>query len=226
MSRATINRSGWRGFELKFKEIPLQIYESFHKKFSGINEDTFETCRKCGGACEYNKIITLLPGEREYMAKQMGISTLKFEARYLDTLRMDDGTRLYVLKLGELCPFLNKETKECGCKNFKPIFCKVYPVVFTVEAENIKFTLDNWCKLSQIKEFQVYFETAIPLLLSLPIPIDWFRYVASYDYLCFDYNQLEKYKNEKKIYGFFSLKEVLGSEKNEIEIASICINFS
>jgi uncharacterized protein len=210
---------------LIFEEIPLQIYESFHKTFSGINEKTFETCRKCGGACEHNKIITLLPGEREYMAKQMNINVFEFEVRYLDILRMDDGTQLYVLKLGELCPFLNKETKECECRSFKPVFCKVYPVIFTFEAENMKYTLDNWCKLSQNKEFQVYFKTAIPLLSGLPIPLDWFRYVANYDYLCFDYNQLEKYKSKKKIYRFFSLKEVLGSEKNKSGTVDICINF-
>jgi Fe-S-cluster containining protein len=170
----------------------MHIFESFHKMFSGINENTFNTCRKCGGACEHNKIVTLLPGEKEYMAKEMSISIYEFEARYLDILRMSDGTRLYVIKLGKLCPLLNKETKECECRNFKPVFCKIYPVIFTIEAEKITFKLDNWCKLSRKKAFRVYFETAIPLLSRLPIPLEWFRYVASYDEICFDYNQLEK----------------------------------
>lgn len=203
----------------------MHFYESFHKMFSGVNESTFSTCRECGGACEYNKIGTLLPGEKEYIAKEMGISVYEFKIRYLDILRMDDGTRLYVLKLGKLCPFLNKETEECECRNFKPVFCKVYPVVFTVEAERIKFTMDNWCKLSQKKAFRIYFETVVPILLSLPIPIEWFRCVASYDNLCFDYNQLEKYRSEKKRGEVFSPEEILGSEKTEIETTSLCINF-
>ncbi len=207
-----------------FKKIPIHIYESFHKMFGGANENTFKTCKECEGACEYNKIGTLLPGEKEYMAKEMGISAYEFEVRYLDILKMDDGTRLYVLKLGKVCPLLNKETKECECRNFKPIFCKVYPVVFTVEAQKIKFTIDNWCKLSRKKAFRTYFEKAIPLLSSLPIPVEWFTYVASYDNFCFDYNQLEKYGSKKK-YEIFSLDEILHSEKTEIETASLlCIN--
>ena len=203
----------------------MHIYESFHKMFSGASEDTFKTCKKCEGACEYNKVGTLLPGEKEYMAKEMGMSVYEFEVRYLDILKMDDGTRLYILKLGKLCPLLNEETKECECRNFKPIFCKVYPVVFTVETRKIKFTIDNWCKLSRKQAFRTYFEKAIPLLSSLPIPVEWFTYVASYDNFCFDYNQLEKYGNERK-YEIFSLDEILSSKKTEIETASLCINFS
>lgn len=203
----------------------MHIYESFHKTFSGANENTLNTCKECEGACEYNKIGTLLPGEKEYMAKEMGLSVNEFEVRYLDTLRMDDGTRLYVLKLGRLCPFLNGETKECECKNFKPIFCKVYPVVFTVEAGRIKFAIDSWCKLSRKKACRTYFEKAIPLLLSLPVPEEWFMYVASYDNFSFDHSQLEKYRSLKK-HGIFSLEEVLSSEKTEIETASLYINFS
>lgn len=215
---------------MTFKKIPTHIYESFHKKFSGINENTFNTCKECGGACEYNKIGTLLPGEKEYMAKEMGISVYEFEVRYLDILKLDDGTRLSVLKLGKLCPFLNEESKECECRNFKPIFCKVYPVVFTVEAEGIKFTIDNWCKLSRKKAFRNYFEKAILLLSSLPIPIEWFIHVASYDNFCFDYNRLEKYRSKEK-YEIFSIEKILDSKKVEIktaslQTASLCINLS
>ena len=208
-----------------FNKVPMHLYESFHKRFSGVNENTFNTCEECEGACEYNKIGTLLPGEKEYMAKEMGISVYEFEVRYLDILRMDDGTRIYVLKLGGLCPFLNGETKECDCRNFKPIFCKVYPVVFTVEDGKIKFTLDSWCKLSRKEAFRTYFEKAIPLLLSLPVPEEWFMYVASYDNFSLDYNQLAKYRSKKK-YEIFSLEEILSSGKPEIETASLYINLS
>lgn len=193
--------------------------------FSGINEDTFATCQECEGACEHNKIGTLLPGEKEYMAKKMDISVNEFEVRYLDILRMDDGTQLYVLKLGKLCPFLNKQTKECECRNFKPIFCKVYPVVFTVEAESVRFSIDSWCKLSRKETFRTYFENSIPLLMNLPIPQRWFSYVACYDNYSFDYNQLEKNRRGKK-HKSFSLDELLESKKVEVETASLCINFS
>ena len=193
--------------------------------FSGVNESTFNTCKECEGACEYNKIGTLLPGEKEYMAKEMGINVYEFAVRYLDILRMEDGTRLYVLKLGRLCPFLNEETKECDCRNFKPIVCKVYPIIFTVEDDKIKFAIDNWCKLSKKKAFRTYFKKSIHLLSSIPIPIEWFAYVASYDNLLFDYNQLAKYRCKEK-YKIFSPEEILSSEKTEIETPSLCTNFS
>lgn len=198
-----------------FKKIPVNIYENFHRTFSGSNQNTFNICSKCGGACEHNKIGTLLPGEKEYMAKKMGMNLSEFKLKYLDILKMDDGTLIHVLKLGELCPFLNKETEMCECRDFKPIICKIYPVVFTVESGNVKFSIDDWCQLSRKKVCRNYFESAIPLLSRLPVPIEWFRHVVSYDDLYFDYDQLKKYRKGKNKYAVFTLKELLSFQKDE-----------
>ena len=208
-----------------YKKIPMQMYEGFHRMFSGSNQNTFNICRECGGACEHNKIGTLLPGEEEYMAEKMGISVSDFKVRYLDILKMDDGTLIHVLKLGKLCPFLNEENDECECRDFKPIFCKIYPVIFTLEDEKINFIIDDWCKLSRKEACRIYFETAIPLLSSLSIPIEWLRHVVSYDNLCFDYDQLERHRNGKNRYAVFSLEELLSLQKAEMETASLCIDF-
>lgn len=208
-----------------FKKIPMQIYEDFHKMFIGSNQNTFNICRECGGACEHNKIGTLLPGEEEYMAEKMGINVSDFKIRYLDILKMDDGTIIHVLKLGKLCPFLNEENEGCECRDFKPVFCKIYPVIFTLEDEKINFTIDDWCKLSRKEACRNYFETAIPLLSSLAIPIEWLRHVVSYDNLCFDYQELKKLRNGKNRYAVFSLEELLSLQKAEIETASLCIDF-
>ncbi len=189
--------------------------ENFHNTFSGSTEKTFNICRGCGGECEHNKIGTLLPGEKEYMAAKLGISVSEFKGRYLDFLEMDDGTRIDVLKLGKLCPFLNRETEECGCREFKPILCKIYPVVFKVEGERVNFIIDSWCQLSMKKECRSYFEAAIPLFLALPVPAEWFRYVASYDDLCFDYDQLKKHRRGKNPCEVFSLKELLDLQKGD-----------
>jgi uncharacterized protein len=204
-------------FRLKFKKIPMNMYENFHKIFSGSNQNTFNICRKCGGACEHNKIGTLLPGEKEYMAKKMGISVSEFKLRYLDILKMDDGTLVHVLKLGELCPFLNKETEVCGCRDFKPVICKIYPVVFAVENGKVNFTIDNWCQLSKKKACRNYFNSAIPLLSRLPIPIEWFNHVVSYDDLYFDYDQLRKCRKGKNQYAVFTLEELLSLQGDHLE---------
>ena len=197
------------------------MYENFHNIFSGSNRNTFDICRKCGGACEYNKIGTLLPGEEEYMAKKMGISVSEFKLRYLDILKMDDGTLVHVLKLGELCPFLNKETEACECSDFKPIICKIYPVVFSVESGKVNFVIDNWCQLSRKKVCRNYFESAIPLLSSLPIPVEWFNSVISYDDLYFDYDQLKKYRKGKNQYAVFSLEELLSLQRDPVETCKV-----
>lgn len=203
-------------FRLIFPEIPMDIYENFHRTFSGGNQNTFNVCSKCGGACEHNKIGTLLPGEKEYMAKKMGISVSEFKLKYLDILKMDDGTLIHVLKLGELCPFLNEETEVCECRDFKPIICKIYPVVFTIESDKVSFIIDKWCQLSRKKVCRNYFESAIPLLSHLPIPIEWFRHVISYDDLNFDYDQLRESRKGKNQYAVFTMRELLNFQKDEV----------
>ena len=199
-----------------FKKIPTNIYDNFHKSFKGSNQNTFNVCRNCGGACGNNKIGTLLPGEKEYMAKKMGISVSEFKLKYLDILKMDDGTFIHVLKLGELCPFLNKETEACECRDFKPIICKIYPIIFTVKAGRVNFTLDDWCQLSRTNVCRNYFKSAIPLLSRLPVPIEWFRHVISYDDLCFDYDRLKVSRRGKSQCAVFTLRELLSFRRDEI----------
>ncbi|AKB72822.1 YkgJ family cysteine cluster protein [Methanosarcina mazei] len=201
---------------MRFQKIPMNIYEKFHRTFSGSNQNTFNVCNKCGGACEHNKIGTLLPGEKEYMAKKMGMSLSEFKLKYLDVLEMDDGTLIHVLKLGELCPFLNTETELCECRDFKPVICKIYPVVFTVESGKVKFSIDDWCQLSRKKVCRNYFESVIPLLYRLPVPVEWFRHVVSYDDLYFDYDQLRESRKGKSRYAVFTLKELLNFQKEEL----------
>lgn len=194
----------------------MNMYDNFHRTFSGGNQNTFNVCSKCGGACEHNKIGTLLPGEVEYMAQKMGMNVSEFKLKYLDILKMDDGTLIHVLKLGELCPFLNEETESCDCRDFKPIICKIYPVVFNVEAEKVSFTIDNWCQLSRKKVCRNYFESAIPLLSRLPISVEWFRHVVSYDDLYFDYDQIRESRKGKNQYAVFTMRELLSFQKDEV----------
>jgi len=210
---------------LIFKRIPMHIFENFHNMFIGSSENTFKICQECRGACEHDKIGTLLPGEKEYMAEKMGISVSEFKVRYLDILIMNDGTRLDVLKLGKLCPFLNEENEKCECRDFKPILCKVYPIIFTLEANKISFIIDNWCQLSRKKSCRIYFESVIPLLSNLPLSVEWFKYVVNYDSFSFDCSKLEKSRRVKKKCAIFSLDELLSLRKNEIETASLCIDF-
>ncbi|HII02668.1 TPA: YkgJ family cysteine cluster protein [Methanosarcinaceae archaeon] len=208
-----------------FEKVPINMFDDFHNIFSGSNGKTFNICRECEGACEHNKIGTLLPGEKDYMASRLGISVREFEDLYLDILEMNDGTRIDVLKLGRLCPFLNRKTFECECREFKPILCKIYPVVFKVEGEGVNFIIDSWCQLSKKKECRNYFKNAIPLFSALPVPAEWFRYVVSYDDLCFDYDQLKTHRKGKKPCEVFYLQELLDLLKDESGAESLQICF-
>jgi len=129
---------------------------------------------------------------------------------------MGVGTLIHVLKLGELCPFLNRKTEVCECRDFKPLICKIYPVIFTVEAGKVNFTLDDWCQLSRKEVCRNYFKSAIPLFSRLPIPVEWFRHVVSYDDLCFDYDQLRESRKGKSQYAVFTLRELLSFQREEV----------
>ena len=177
---------------MEFEAIPAEFFDSFHEAFNGDTMMTFSVCHKCGGACEQSKIATLLPGEKEYLAARQGLEPDEFARRYLDVLEMEDGTRLDVLTL-EGCLFLSPDTHACACRGCKPILCEIYPVVFEVEGDEVRFFVDDWCPMMQLDEARAYFEkVAIPLLAGFPMPVGWCRLVESYDPLYFDYSAIER----------------------------------
>jgi len=178
---------------MRFDAIPMHHFVAFHAAFHGDTPATFGVCSKCGGACEQSKVGTLMPGEKEYIAQASGIDCDDFARRYLDVIEMGDGTTLDVLKMVDGCPFLTPETYECSCRGIKPIMCDIYPVVFAVESDTVRFFLDDWCPLSDLKKVRQYFaDVAIPLLRALPVPLDWYRLVETYDHLYFDYAAIER----------------------------------
>src|SRR5262249_50145738 len=97
---------------MRFPEIHSCDFADFHSSFRGDTKEIFSVCAKCGGACEFNKIGTLMPGEREYMAATAKVSVAEFSARFLDTIVMEDGMELDVLRLINGCPFLDRGTFE------------------------------------------------------------------------------------------------------------------
>src|ERR1044071_433371 len=117
---------------MRFAPLPAYHFAAFHRAFQGDTLETFRVCSKCGGACEFNKIGTLMPGEREYMAAIAGLSVDEFTAKYLDFLLMEDGTELDVLRLINGCPFLDRGTFECNCREYKVILCEIYPIDFQI----------------------------------------------------------------------------------------------
>lgn len=172
-------------------EIPAGKFEDFHSKFRGDSVSIFGICADCGGMCEYNKVGTLIPGEKKYMANQLGVSAKDFADKYLDVLIVD-GEKLDVLKFTEPCPFLSKNF-ECSCRKFKPVMCEIYPIVFEAEGQEVRYFLDDACPLMKNLEFSGYFNnTGIPAFEELGIPLKWFKCVEKYDHLNFDYQKIQK----------------------------------
>ena len=139
---------------MRFDPIPAEHFIEFHRSFNGDTPEIFQVCRGCGGACEFTKIGTLLPGEREYMAQAAGLPVEEFHERYLDTLLMEDGRELDVLRLIDGCPFLDRGTFECNCRRYKVVLCEIYPIGFHVEESRVHFTIDDWCPLADTLRFR------------------------------------------------------------------------
>lgn len=202
---------------MRFRPIPAKHFAEFHASFRGDTPETFPVCIRCDGACEKNKIGTLMPGEREYMAAAMGLSVVEFSDRFLDVLEMEDGMELDVLRL-VACPFLDALARACNCRDHKVVLCEIYPIGFHVREGRVKFKIDNWCPLADTLPFRRHFiRVGIPAVSRLPVPVEWYEHVARYDDLYFDYGALESYRRNRWKLQTFSLEELLRFQRAGLE---------
>jgi uncharacterized protein len=197
--------------------LPPERFQAFHQSFNGEKDGIWDICAQCGGRCEQHKIGTLMPGEKEYIAVQLGIPLTQLEAKYLDQLVTPRGT-VDVLKLKQGCPFLDSCYHCTLADNMvKPVLCEVYPVVFEVDVVggtendpelNVRFMTDeldcplmhamySWGKHKvvnpQWQEYRKHFETTgIERLRAVGAPAAWYWIVAQYDCENFDYAALER----------------------------------
>ena len=203
---------------MRFDPIPTELFAEFHRSFRGDTSDTFKVCAKCGGACEFNKIGTLMPGEREYMAAATGLPVPEFADRYLDVLVMEDGMELDVLKLTNGCPFLAPGTFECNCRAYKVVLCDIFPIVFHVHEGRVCFEIDDWCPLADTLRFRRHFlEVGVAALEKLPVPVEWYEHVARYDELHFDYRALQVHRKHNAKSQTFTLEELLRFQRAGLE---------
>jgi uncharacterized protein len=203
---------------MRFESIPAECFAEFHRSFHGDTPDTFAVCAHCGGACEFNKIGTLMPGEREYMAAAAGLSVTEFTARFLDVILTADGMELDVLRLVNGCPFLAPGTFACNCREYKVILCEIYPIAFHVWQGRIHFAIDDWCPLADTLRFRSHFtEVGIPAISKLPVPVQWYEHVARYDHLYFDYVALEAARRDRAAPETFTLAKLLGFQRAGLE---------
>lgn len=203
---------------MRFEPIPARYFAEFHSSFRGDTQSTFMVCAKCGGACEFNKIGTLMPGEREYMAAEAGLSVGELSAKYLDVLEMGDGMELDVLRLINGCPFLDPGTFECNCREYKVVLCEIYPVGFNIRDGQVRFAIDDWCPLADTLRFRKHFSDAgVSAVSRLPVPLEWYQHVARYDELYFDYQVLEAYRRDRSQPQTFTLDELLGFQRAGLE---------
>lgn len=189
-------------------EISIDKFVDFHSQFKGDSVTIFSICFDCGGMCEYNKVGTLIPGEKRYMASLIGMSVEDFADKYLDVLIVDD-EKLDVLKFIEPCPFLTTNY-ECSCRKFKPIMCEVYPIVFEVEGQEVKYFLDDACPLMNNSKFAEYFnDIGIPAFKDIGVSLKWFKCVEKYDHLNFDYQKIQKMRTSNSKCEEFFLEDII-----------------
>jgi len=201
---------------MRFESIHPDHFAEFHKSFHGDTSDTFKVCRACGGACEYTKVGTLMPGEREYMAAAARLSVAEFNERYLDVIRMEDGMELDVLRLINGCPFLDRVSFACNCREYKVVLCEIYPIAFQVQEQEgrVEFSIDDWCPLADTLRFRRHFlEVGVAAISKLPVPVDWYRRVARYDDLHFDYLALEACRVDRSKPQTFTFDELVACQR-------------
>jgi Fe-S-cluster containining protein len=196
----------------------MHHFAEFHRVFRGDTPQTFMVCAKCGGACEFNKIGTLMPGEREYMAAISGLSVAEFTAKYLDVVRMDDEMELDVLRLINGCPFLDRGTFECNCREYKVVLCEIFPIDFHVLEGRVHFGIDDWCPIADTLRFRRHFlEVGVSAISKIPVPVEWYEHVALYDDLYFDYYALESYRTDRSRPQTFTLEELLRFQRTGMD---------
>lgn len=208
---------------MRFERLPEERFAEFHKSFRGDTSDTFKVCAACGGACEFNKIGTLMPGEREYMAAAAGLPVDEFTERYLDFIRMESGRELDVLRLINGCPFLNRGSFKCDCREYKVVLCEIYPLAFYVRHGVVHFEIDDWCPIADTSRFRRRFlEIGVPAVEKLGAPVEWYECVSRYDDLYFDYHALQAYRKDPNRPQTFTIEELMkfqrtGQENNPKE---------
>lgn len=203
---------------MRFTAVPMHHFAEFHRVFRGDTPETFTVCAKCGGACEFNKIGTLMPGEREYMAALSGLSVAEFTAKYLDVIRMDDEMELDVLRLINGCPFLDRGTFECNCREYKVVLCEIFPIDFHVLEGCVHFGIDDWCPIADTLRFRQHFlKVGASAVSKIPVPVEWYEHVALYDDLYFDYHALESYRTDRSKPQTFTLEELLRFQRTGLD---------
>jgi Fe-S-cluster containining protein len=220
---------------VEFTPVPFERFEAFHRAFDGEANGMWNICAQCGGKCEQHKIGSLMPGEKAYIAHQLGLDVPTFEARYLDQVVTPRGD-IDVLKLVPGCPFLDA-CFHCTLadKKVKPVLCEIYPVVAEVHlltqpegqpALEVEFLVDevdcpllhltySWSKRQvsnpRWQEYRTYFATqGIERLRQVGAPAEWYWAVEQYDSENFDYEALRrKRKVPPDQYDTFTLDELM-----------------
>ncbi len=191
-----------------FKKITSNKFQEFHARIEGEGW-WWQICSACGGQCEHNKIGSLVPGEKEFIAGWLGMPVRDFEEQYLDRVVTPSGG-IDVLSLADpTCPFLGSDFR-CRVKPVKVVMCEVYPVIFEVRDGKVAYFVDSLCPLAQQKEIGSYFEnTVIPALTALAPPVEWCKAVALYDHFDYDYEALRKERKTGAKYQSFALEQLL-----------------
>ncbi len=184
--------------------ISFETFDEFHQSFHG---EFFQMCVDCGGICEYCKIGPLLPGEKHYMANKLNMDLHQFENKYLDGINTEYGI-INVIKLKPICLFLRKDC-SCGVRKIKPVFCAIYPIIFSQIEPIMKFDIDiNSCPLGKNPVSYEYFKNeGISTLSKIFIPKDWAKAVLMFDEGYYDYYAIRKLRKTDN-YQTFELEDI------------------
>jgi Fe-S-cluster containining protein/ribosomal protein S18 acetylase RimI-like enzyme len=220
--KAKPGRSRGRG-EDRFPEprrLGAQAFRAYHRDFYG---DTFDACSRCGGKCEQYKIAALMPGEKLYMAQELGVSLRHFEEAYIDSLDTPYGA-VDVLKLKDRCNLLTEDNR-CAADKCRPVLCECYPIAFRTKGSTVVFEIDRQdCPMTRWPEYagcvERFANEGVRALKRLKAPLAWWRIVEIFDEFDFDYVRIERDLRSGHGYEVFLVEEILGYACNGYETAA------
>lgn len=195
----------------EFRQITSALFKQFHKEFDGEG-NWWSVCNQCGGQCEQHAIGSLMPGEKNFIAEWLKTPATEFKNLYLDRIVTHLGD-IDVLKMAVNCRFLDSSFR-CRIKPVKVVLCDVYPIAFEVIRNRVNFFLDPECPLSKVPQAIDYFiKIGIPALRKLNAPVEWYRAVALYDGFSYDYEKIQRERQDVNNYESFTLEQILSARE-------------
>ncbi len=150
----------------------VELYVALDELLDGISD----VCQHCidDDCLGY---LWLLPEEAENFY-EAGIELLEVNERLTFINPFTNGEVIDIEKVKPPCPYC--QNRRCSIRAFRPFFCRMYPLNFATESDNIYLVLHLDCEYARQKEYDMEFhQRAINLFRRLDLQL-FFQILGTY----------------------------------------------